>query len=199
MAFAERSTARHSRSSRNPFHAGEPFRGLHGWHICYGLPVCSSPCTDPTSFPAVGGFYVQASGGSVTLSAAGYDYSSNWTPLLAGLAPAGMAASLAARSPSFQCIPFARDVFSDPGRMAVPRLAALLMLRSTISTVSAPATCPFRGSIANPTQLLCTLRGRRYRRLTQHSLLGAPLRAYPDRSSTGWTAPAFVGAFGNPG
>ena len=39
---------------------------------------------------------VQASGGSVALPAAGYDYNSNWTPLLAGLSPAGMAASLAA-------------------------------------------------------------------------------------------------------
>src|SRR5271169_4760984 len=83
--------------------------------------------------------------------------------------------------------------------MAVPRISALLMLRSTISTVSAPATCLFRGSITNPTQLLCTLRGRRYRRLTQHLLPGGPLRPYPDRSCTGWTAPAFVGAFGNAG
>src|SRR6516164_1284633 len=101
--------------------------------------------------------------------------------------------------PNFRCIPFARDVLFDPGRMAVPRISALLMLRSTISTVSAPATCPFRGSITNPTQLLCTLRGRRYRRLTQHLLPGGPLRPYPDRSCTGWTAPAFVGAFGNRG
>src|ERR1700751_1699951 len=101
--------------------------------------------------------------------------------------------------PNFRCIPFARDVLLDPGRMAVPRLSALLMLRSTISTVSAPATCLFRGSITNPTQLLCTLRGRRYRRLTQHLLPGGPLRPYPDRSCSGWTAPAFVGAFGNCG
>jgi hypothetical protein len=91
------SAARHSQNPRNPFHAGEPLRGFHGSHICYGLPVCSPPCTDPTSFPAVGDFYVQASGSSVTLPAAGYDYSSGWTPLLAGLAPAGTTASLAAR------------------------------------------------------------------------------------------------------
>src|SRR5438105_5288659 len=84
-----------------------------------------------------------------------------------------------AGSPNFRCIPFARDVLFDPGRMAVPRISALLMLRSTLSTVSAPATCPFRGSITNPTQLLCTLRGRRYRRLTQHSLPVGPLRPYP--------------------
>src|SRR5262245_25508149 len=80
------------------FCALQPFRGFHGSHICYGLPVCSPPCTDPTSFPAVGDFYVQASDGSVTLPAAGYDYSSGWTPPLVGLAPTGTTASLAARS-----------------------------------------------------------------------------------------------------
>jgi hypothetical protein len=36
--------------------------------------------------------------GSVSLPVAGYNYNSAWTPLLAGLSPAGMAASLAARS-----------------------------------------------------------------------------------------------------
>src|SRR4051812_9382639 len=65
--------------------------------ICYGLSGCSPPWTDRTRFPwPTGGFYIQASGGSVPLPAAGYDYNSNWTPLLAGLSPAGMAASLAA-------------------------------------------------------------------------------------------------------
>ena len=54
------------------------------------------PCTDPTGFPAVGDFYHQASNGSVALPVAGYNYNSDWTPLLVGLAPAGMAASLAA-------------------------------------------------------------------------------------------------------
>src|SRR3954451_9089467 len=64
---------------------------------CYGLSGCSPPWTDLTKFPwPTGGFYIQASGGAVPLPAAGYDYNSNWTPLLAGLSPAGMAASLAA-------------------------------------------------------------------------------------------------------
>jgi len=84
-------------------------------------------------------------------------------------------------------------------RTAVPRIAALLMLRSTISTVSAPATAYFVAQSANPTQSLYTLRGRRYRLLTQHSLVGDPLRSYPDRSFAGWNAPALAGAFGNPG
>src|SRR3954451_2394723 len=65
--------------------------------ICYGLSGCSPPWTDRTKFPwPTGDFYIQASGGSVALPVAGYDYNSNWTPLLAGLSPAGMAASLAA-------------------------------------------------------------------------------------------------------
>jgi hypothetical protein len=52
--------------------------------------------------PAIGGFYVRASGGSVALPAAGYDYNSDWTPLLAGLSPARMTTSLAAPTPSSQ-------------------------------------------------------------------------------------------------
>ena len=55
------------------------------------------PCTDPTDFPAVGDFYFWASGRSVTLPASRYNYSSDWTPLLVGLSPTGMAASLAAQ------------------------------------------------------------------------------------------------------
>ena len=63
---------------------------------CYGLSGCWPPSTDLTGLPANGGFYFQAFSGSVALPAAGYDYNSVWTPLLAGLSPAGMAASLAA-------------------------------------------------------------------------------------------------------
>jgi len=55
-----------------------------------------------------------------------------------------------AGSPSFRRSPFARDVFSDPGRATVPRITAPLMLRSTLWTVSAPATSLFRGSIDTP-------------------------------------------------
>src|SRR5262249_50875159 len=148
--------------------------------ICYGLPGCSAPCTDLTGFPANGAFYFQAFSGSVALPAAGYDYNSDWTPLLMGLSPIGTAASLAAP----------RAVLFGPGRARAPRITAPLMLRSTNSTVSAPAIKLFRGSITHPTQLLCTLRGRRYRRLTQHSLPSSPLRPYSDRSFTGWTEPA---------
>jgi hypothetical protein len=80
----------------NPLRVGCQFRGLHGSRICYGLPSCLPPCTDPTGFPAVGDFYYQASNGKVALPVAGYNYNSDWTPLLVGLTPTGMAASLAA-------------------------------------------------------------------------------------------------------
>jgi hypothetical protein len=72
---------------------------LPGSLICYGLSGCSAPCTDPTGFPANGAFYFQAFNGSVALPFAGYDYSIDWTPMLMGLAPIGMAASLAAPVP----------------------------------------------------------------------------------------------------
>src|SRR5260370_3312398 len=74
----------------------------------------------------------------------------------------------------------------------MPRMTALHMLRSTISTVSAPASSSFRGSLPHPTQPLCTLRVRRYRRLTQHSLPGDLLGltwaglAPADRASFAW-------------
>jgi hypothetical protein len=63
-----------------------------------GLPGCLPPCTDRTGTPQPSGtFTSRLSTGSVSLPVAGYDYNSDWTPLLAGLSPAGMAASFAAR------------------------------------------------------------------------------------------------------
>ena len=91
-------TARHSQFPAIRFARDVQFRGLHGSHICYGLPGCSAPCTDLTGLPANGAFYFQAFSGSVALPTAGYHYSIDWTPMLAGLAPAGMSASFAARS-----------------------------------------------------------------------------------------------------
>src|SRR5271156_441152 len=94
--------ARHSRYSRKPFRAGHVF-GATLVRICYGLSGCSPPSTDLTGLPANGGFYFQAFSGSVALPAAGYNYNSVWTPLLAGLSPAGMAASLAALARPCSC------------------------------------------------------------------------------------------------
>src|SRR3979490_3310666 len=51
----------------------------------------------------------------------------------------------------------------------------------------------FRGSIAHPTQSLCTLRTRRRRR-PRNTRYRAPATAYPDRSLTGRDTPAFPGA-----
>src|SRR6476659_6075035 len=71
------------------------------------------------------------------------------------------------------------------------------MLRSTMKTVSAPTSSSFRGSLPHPTQPLCTLRVRRRRRLTQHSLPGGLLDltwaglAPADRASFAWRLPSF--------
>src|SRR5262245_23748474 len=71
------------------------------------------------------------------------------------------------------------------------------MLRSTMKTVSAPASSSFRGSLPHPTHQLCTLRVRRCRRLTQHSLPGGLLDltwaglAPADRASFAWRLPSF--------
>src|SRR6266478_4487310 len=79
----------------------------------------------------------------------------------------------------------------------MPRMTALLMLRSTMKTVSAPANSSFRGSLPYPTHSLCTLRVRRHRRLTQHSLPGGLLGltwaglSAADRASFAWRLPSF--------
>src|SRR3954470_22545527 len=99
-AFAEIRAARHSQHSRNPFHAGPVFRGFTGSPLLRPVRLLAPLDGSDRVSPATGGFYIQASDGSVALPAAGYHYNSNWTPLLAGLSPAGMAASLAAPDPS---------------------------------------------------------------------------------------------------
>jgi len=56
--------------------------------------------------------YVQAFDGAVTLTVAGYNYDIDWTPMSAGLAPAGMAASFAAPLPQIADVGSSRDDFS---------------------------------------------------------------------------------------
>src|SRR5262245_34663900 len=73
---------------------GARISGLPDSRICYGLPSCSPPCADQTDMLGPRGL-----NGSVALPVAGYDYNSGWTPLLAGLSPAEMAASLTAPEP----------------------------------------------------------------------------------------------------
>ena len=84
---------------RNPFHAGQVFRGFPIHAFATACQVARPPVRIRPMRSATGGFYFQAFNGSVALPVAGYDYNSDWTPLLAGLPPARMAASLAAPDP----------------------------------------------------------------------------------------------------
>jgi hypothetical protein len=143
----------------------------------------------PVSQPS-GTFTSRLPDGSVTLSAAGYNYNSDWTPLLAGLSPAGMAASLAARSPRFRCDPFARDVAIDPGRASAPRVAVPHMLPSTEPTVSAPTMLCLSWLIPTPHTTAMYASRPPSPTAAQHSLPGGPLRPYLGRTFTGWVAPA---------
>jgi hypothetical protein len=195
MAFAERSTARHSQNPAIRFARGKHFGASTVRTLATACQFARPPARiRPVSQPS-GTFTSRLPDGSVTLSAAGYNYNSDWTPLLAGFSPAEMAASLAARSPSFRCIPFARDVFFDPGRATAPRIAVPHILPSTFLTASAPALLSISWLDRHPMQSLCTLRGRRCRRLTQHSLPGAllglpgPIFHRLDYTSFGWRLP----------
>jgi hypothetical protein len=77
--------------------SSEPLAGRSQLLRPVGL-LASPDGSDRNTLPATGGFYVQAFDGAVTLTVAGYDYDIDWTPMSAGLPPAGMAASFAARS-----------------------------------------------------------------------------------------------------
>ena len=89
---------------------GRSISWLHWFASATACQVARPPVRIRLERPAFGDFYFQAFNGSVSLPVAGYNYNSDWTPLLAGLSPAGMAASLAARS-------FATNVFhADAGQ-----------------------------------------------------------------------------------
>src|SRR5450755_2668213 len=77
---------------------GRSISWLHWFASATACQIARPPVRIRLERPAFGDFYIQAFNGSVSLSVAGYNYNSDWTPLLAGLSPAGMAASLAARS-----------------------------------------------------------------------------------------------------
>ena len=97
VAFAANKPARHSRNPAIRFARGADFRGYLVHTIVTACPVARPPVRiRPTFTSAHGGFYFQAFSRSVSLPAAGYDYNSVWTPLLAGLSPARTAASFAA-------------------------------------------------------------------------------------------------------
>src|SRR5215218_1163186 len=79
---------------------GARFRGFTGSRLLRPVRLLAPLDGSDRVSPATGGFYIQASDGLVALPVTGYHYNSDWTPLLAGLSPAGMAASLAAPDPS---------------------------------------------------------------------------------------------------
>jgi hypothetical protein len=103
-----------------------------------------------------------------------------------------------AGSPKFRRDPFARDVLSDPGRVAMASHSG----HGHVAFDLVDGLCPhgeiFRGSITHPTHPLCTLRGRRCRRLTQHSLPGRLLSftwvglSPTDRASFAWRLPTII-------
>jgi hypothetical protein len=101
---------------------GARFSRLHWFATATACQVAGPPCTDLTGLPANGGFYFQAFDGSVTLPVAGYDYNSVWTPLLAGLPPAGMAASLAALVRPCSCPASKRSWRGAPKTRSTPCL-----------------------------------------------------------------------------
>ena len=91
--------AEEPRGQAVPRCAGLVFRGFPIHAFATACQVARSPVRIRPIRSAPESFYVQASNGSVALPVAGYDYNSDWTPLLAGLSPARMAASLAAPDP----------------------------------------------------------------------------------------------------
>src|SRR4051812_9360870 len=66
------------------------------------------------------------------------------------------------RSPRFRRNPFVRELVSDPGRAAVPRITAPFILRSALWTASAPALTFISWLHTDPTRSLCTLRRGRH-------------------------------------
>jgi hypothetical protein len=84
------------------FTRGTYFRASWFTHLLRPVRFLAPPVRIRLEHPAPGGFDFQAFNGSVALPVAGYDYNSDWTPLSAGLSPAGMAASLAAPDPYLQ-------------------------------------------------------------------------------------------------
>jgi hypothetical protein len=92
---------------------GYLFRGYAGSQLLRPARLLASPDgSDWYKRPATGGFYVQAFDGAVALTVAGYNYDIDWTPMSAGLTPAGMAASFAAPLPPIADIGFSREEFS---------------------------------------------------------------------------------------
>jgi hypothetical protein len=91
--------------------------GAYEFTIATACRFARLPLSDQTRIApsAPEAFTSRLSVGSVTLPAAGYDYDIDWTPMSAGLAPAGIAASFAAlarmsEAKSGMTVPLARQL-----------------------------------------------------------------------------------------
>jgi hypothetical protein len=98
------------------------------------------------------------------------------------------------RSPRFRRSPFIRNGVSDHGRAVAPRLTVRNMLPSTFVTASASAGLSL-SRLNIPLHMIAVYASWPSSPApTQHSLQGGSLLPYPDRTFTGWTAPASPGA-----
>ncbi|MGY4285812.1 hypothetical protein ACVWXO_005032 [Bradyrhizobium sp. LM2.7] len=91
--------------------------------------------------------------------------------------------------PGSGAVPYCVMGSSTTARASAPRITGPHMLPSTLLTASASASFCLSRLNSHPTASLCTLRCRRRRR-HRNTHYRAPATAYPDRTSTGWTAPA---------
>jgi hypothetical protein len=98
------------------------------------------------------------------------------------------------RSPRFRCVPFRRDMVSDPGRVTAPRIAVPSMLPSTFPTGSASAIGGISWLNLTPHRIAVYASPGSSPSPMQHSLPGDALSSYPGRTCTGWNAPASPGA-----
>jgi len=80
-----------------------------------------------------------------------------------------------ASSPTFRCDPFVRDEVFDHGRVPAPRLAALLMLPSALSTASASAFIALSRLNSSPHIIAVYASQRSLPPAPQHSLPGGRL------------------------
>src|SRR6202047_3680013 len=136
---------------RNPFHAGQVFRGFPIHAFATACQVACSPVRIRPTRSAPGSFYFQASNGSVALPVAGYDYNSDWTPLLAGLSPARMAASLAAPDPD---LTLSRHPARATARRRPPSVENWSSSCCQLARSQRRLTCPLRSTSITPASSL---------------------------------------------
>ena len=98
------------------------------------------------------------------------------------------------RSPRFRRDPFARDVFSDPGRVNDASHNGIAHVAFDSFHGLRPCGKPISWLNSTPHAIAVYASRASSPALMQHSLPGGLLRPYPNRSSTGWITPASPGA-----